>query len=111
MVEPWRFEQSLKKIQDESFDRNSFGTQILDEHVGSNPNAYQNLTNYQNREINLNQILREDNWYVPMFNEEMKGQFDLTDDEYKMMAVAGYIAETSGIPVKQAVEKELYIPA
>ena len=103
-VEPWRFEQSMKKIQDESFDRNAFGAQILDEHVGTNPNAYQNLTNKQNREQNIYWAGRKENWHLPTFNGENKGDFKLTDDQHEMMAVAGWIAETGNMPIKQAVD-------
>ena len=103
-VEPWRFEQSMKKIQDESFDRNAFGARILDEHVGTNPNAYQNLTNKQNREQNIYWAGRKENWHLPTFNGENKGDFKLTDDQHEMMAVAGWIAETGNMPIKQAVD-------
>ena len=103
-VEPWRFERSLKKLQDQTFDRNAFGAPILDKYVGDNQNAFQNLTNYQNRDFNINQIDREDNVHVPMFNEENRDSYDLSDDEYQMMAVAGFIADSGGIPIKQAVE-------
>ena len=114
-VEPWRFEQSLANLEDDYFktedkDQASRYTPILDKYLLDNPDAYVNLDAKNNRDIDIAWTEREESHHFPIFSGESREDLkNLSDDEYKMFAVAGYIAESEELDYENVVDNlEIY---